>query len=630
MGASQKYSLRWNDFNLNVASTFRDLHVRHDFVDVTLACSDGSTLDAHKVILSSVSSYFRDILKTAPCKHPIIILKDTCKDEASAMLEFAYTGEVNVSQELLPSLLHTARCFKIKGLDNVQPPPGLVEQSASSSHQEEWTGSLPPTRPPTPTTHSRPASPPTRPHTPNTRPVSPQSTHPHSPNSVQSSHDLKQFHVHAAEPQLTSQDLKPLQQDVKPFSEHFLALSAGLPAPPRAHHSQPATRSSSPAPISLPGSPQNLQHPQNNARTPPPKRWKRSFDLARNEVPIDDSEEGRQDHERDERLDDRSMDGRREQQHLLHSSESNDFVESDAKRFCEGSKPRGAERYSMEGEKRFVEADSPMKRFVEPGSRVLSYPHSMPASPTMMDGRNHASLSLLSRHFARVGSGDRGEVVEEQQRQSENNHPLDYRFQKDTNEAERREESEAARCARLGFRPESAPTLLDVSPESSLSGIRHEEHGMEHDERLNHLRTIVGTLQPVSSNGQDLSDCVQKALNSGGSGRYSCDECGKLFKHPGSLQHHRHIHRGTHKCPSCGKAFSRRWDMERHLNKSKYGCPANRFSSSGEPLPPMMEPMSVSPMHTEPMEGRQVVTMTHHENGNLVTLIPASMQGATP
>jgi hypothetical protein len=32
-------------------------------VDVTLACSDGSTLDAHKVILSSVSTYFRDILK---------------------------------------------------------------------------------------------------------------------------------------------------------------------------------------------------------------------------------------------------------------------------------------------------------------------------------------------------------------------------------------------------------------------------------------------------------------------------------------------------------------------------------------------------------------------------------------
>ena len=75
---------------------FDGIPIFQDFVDVTLACSDGSTLDAHKVILSSVSTYFRDILKTAPCKHPIIILKDTCKDEASAMLEFAYTGEVNI------------------------------------------------------------------------------------------------------------------------------------------------------------------------------------------------------------------------------------------------------------------------------------------------------------------------------------------------------------------------------------------------------------------------------------------------------------------------------------------------------------------------------------------------------
>ena len=38
------------------------------------------------------------------------------------MLEFAYTGEVNVAQELLPALLHTARAFRIKGLDKVESP----------------------------------------------------------------------------------------------------------------------------------------------------------------------------------------------------------------------------------------------------------------------------------------------------------------------------------------------------------------------------------------------------------------------------------------------------------------------------------------------------------------------------
>ena len=58
-------------------------------------------------------------------------MKDTGRDEASAMLEFAYTGEVNVAQELLPSLLHTARSFRIKGLDKVENPvdPGPTRVS---------------------------------------------------------------------------------------------------------------------------------------------------------------------------------------------------------------------------------------------------------------------------------------------------------------------------------------------------------------------------------------------------------------------------------------------------------------------------------------------------------------------
>lgn len=620
MGTSQKYSLRWNDFSLNVASTFRDLHSRQDFVDVTLACADGTTLDAHKVILSSVSSYFREILKTAPCKHPIIILKDTCREEASAMLEFAYTGEVNVGQELLPSLLHTARCFKIKGLDNVQAPAGLLEHNNANTGEHEW-GSLPPTRPHTPPT--RPHTPPTRPHTPSTRPHSPQSTHPHSPNSVQSSHDLKPFH----EPQ----DVKPYQglqppqaphqsdlahpQNIKQFSDHFLA-SGPTPSSPILRplsSSQPPTRCSSPASQPSRSQPPSPQGP--TAPTPPQKRWKRY--LARSEeeeqapsvtsdIPADNGVAG------------------------------SEFEESATKRFCEASKRYSTDSVvSQEAGKRFqvAEADSAhpniVKRFVEPG-RVLSYPHSMPASPTMMDARNLSSLGLSLRHFARVGSSEalpvNGEPREAHEhsrqgvgdRQEGAQHAIDYRFQPDHLEAHhpRGEESEVARRERLTFRPESAPTVLDMSPEGSLSGppsqhgdshLGHSHSGdIEHDERLNHFRNIVvGSLQPVGSSAQDLSDCVSKALAGGGGGRYSCDECGKLFKHPGSLQHHRHIHRGTHKCPSCGKAFSRRWDMERHLNKSKYGCPANRFSSTGAPLDPED---GMQGMHEERLVGLQPVT----------------------
>ena len=72
--------------------------------------------------MNELNFTFSSFIQTNPCKHPIVILKDTNRDEAQAMLEFAYTGEVNVAQDLLPTLLHTARSYKIKGLDKVESP----------------------------------------------------------------------------------------------------------------------------------------------------------------------------------------------------------------------------------------------------------------------------------------------------------------------------------------------------------------------------------------------------------------------------------------------------------------------------------------------------------------------------
>jgi len=231
------------------------------------------------------------------------------------------------------------------------------------------------------------------------------------------------------------------------------------------------------------------------------------------------------------------------------------------------------------------------RRFVEPRP-IASYPHSTPASPTMMDSRNLNSLGLL-RHLARleqhqpreahensrVGDNSRLQSMEDGLSQD----ALDYRFQT-TEQSEAVAKKDKERSDRLqAFRPESAPTVLDMSPEATRLSIDFHKH--ESLDGVNGFRNLVG-IQPVSSANDLMSDCLNKSLGSSGvgadgqGGRYNCDECGKLFRHPGSLQHHRHIHRGTHRCPSCGKAFSRRWDMERHLNKSKYGCPANRFGSS--------------------------------------------------
>ena len=52
---SEKFCLKWNDFEKNISHAFRGLRDDKDFFDVTLACDD-EQIRAHKVILSAFHS----------------------------------------------------------------------------------------------------------------------------------------------------------------------------------------------------------------------------------------------------------------------------------------------------------------------------------------------------------------------------------------------------------------------------------------------------------------------------------------------------------------------------------------------------------------------------------------------
>ena len=67
MGSSEKFCLRWNDFETNISVAFRELREDKDFFDVTLACDD-QQMQAHKVILSACSPFFQEILLVSSCK----------------------------------------------------------------------------------------------------------------------------------------------------------------------------------------------------------------------------------------------------------------------------------------------------------------------------------------------------------------------------------------------------------------------------------------------------------------------------------------------------------------------------------------------------------------------------------
>ena len=116
MGSSEKLCLQWNDFRENVTSAFRDLRGDRELADVTLACEDGTQVEAHKVILASSSPFFMEILKRNKHPHPLIYMRGIKADDMVAMVDFLYYGEANVNQDNLDTFLALAEELKLKGL----------------------------------------------------------------------------------------------------------------------------------------------------------------------------------------------------------------------------------------------------------------------------------------------------------------------------------------------------------------------------------------------------------------------------------------------------------------------------------------------------------------------------------
>ena len=115
MASSEKFCLRWNDFESNISSAFSELREDKDFFDVTLVC-DEDQIQAHKVILSACSPFFRSVLKRNRHEHPLLYMKGTKYVDIVSVLNFMYHGEVNVAQEELNSFLAVAEDLKVKGL----------------------------------------------------------------------------------------------------------------------------------------------------------------------------------------------------------------------------------------------------------------------------------------------------------------------------------------------------------------------------------------------------------------------------------------------------------------------------------------------------------------------------------
>ena len=94
---------------------FNNLKEAGELFDVTLACED-ETFEAHKVILSASSPFFRKVLSRIKQNHPYIYLKGILHRDLVKILDFIYTGEVTVATEDVSRFLETGEELSIKWL----------------------------------------------------------------------------------------------------------------------------------------------------------------------------------------------------------------------------------------------------------------------------------------------------------------------------------------------------------------------------------------------------------------------------------------------------------------------------------------------------------------------------------
>ena len=118
MNESDKFTLQWNDFANNVSESFATLREEEDLFDVTLVSEDLIQLSAHKVVLSSCSPVFKQLIKSSTHPHPVLFLRGVKTRGLEYILDFIYYGQVDIFQDHFNDFLYLAQDLKIKGVSN--------------------------------------------------------------------------------------------------------------------------------------------------------------------------------------------------------------------------------------------------------------------------------------------------------------------------------------------------------------------------------------------------------------------------------------------------------------------------------------------------------------------------------
>jgi len=123
-----KFCLKWNDFESNIKSSFKELREEKDLFDVWLTCDNGE-MQAHKLVLSACSNVMKQLLRRSSSRNSggnhVVYLRGVSSNHLQYILDFMYHGEVSLAQDELNSFLLVAEDLQVKGLSQKKNSNGM-------------------------------------------------------------------------------------------------------------------------------------------------------------------------------------------------------------------------------------------------------------------------------------------------------------------------------------------------------------------------------------------------------------------------------------------------------------------------------------------------------------------------
>ncbi|XP_052756009.1 broad-complex core protein isoforms 1/2/3/4/5-like isoform X3 [Galleria mellonella] len=133
MSPSTQFCISWDSYKNNMILGFSRLQQKEEFVDMTLA-AEGHFVKVHKNVVALASPYLKEILQSTVCQHPVIFLSHISQKVLSYILEYIYTGEVQVPTDDMNAFIEACKCLHLAGVENIGPKNVITSSNNNQLH----------------------------------------------------------------------------------------------------------------------------------------------------------------------------------------------------------------------------------------------------------------------------------------------------------------------------------------------------------------------------------------------------------------------------------------------------------------------------------------------------------------